>query len=405
MKKLLLPLFILLVIRVSGQDMLVEEPGEIVIGQTLTVHSAILDEDRKILIGLPEGYEQSTDPYAVLYLLDGDGHFHHTTGTISFLAGNNKMPGLIVVGVTNTDRNRDLTPPVTTDTAFQARMPTAGGADNFIRFMKDELIPYVDQHYRTAPYRILVGHSFGGLLAVHSFVNDPDLFNAYIAISPSLWYDNQSFFKPAGTFLKERDSLNQTFYMTMGNEGGYMLGGAMKLAALFEEFNEDHPRNKFDWKFEEMPQETHGSVPAKSTYNGLEFIYKDFAPPIPNTYEEFLAMMETAGPASLIDNIVAHYQMLSEKYGYPVSSESTVNSLGYGFLSENMPDAAILAFETNTKNYPGSANAFDSLGDAYKAAGKRGQAKESYEKAVALAEKNNDPVLATSKTKLAELVE
>lgn len=405
MKKLLLPLFILLVIRVSGQDMLVEEPGEIVIGQSLTVHSAVLDEDRKILIGLPEGYEQSTDPYAVLYLLDGDGHFHHTTGTISFLAGNNKMPGLIVVGVTNTDRNRDLTPPVTIDTAFQARMPTAGGADNFIRFMKDELIPYVDQHYRTAPYRILVGHSFGGLLAVHSFVNDPDLFNAYIAISPSLWYDNQSFFKPAGTFLKERDSLNQTFYMTMGNEGGYMLGGAMKLAALFEEFNEDHPRNKFDWKFEEMPQETHGSVPAKSTYNGLEFIYKDFAPPIPNTYEEFLAMMETAGPASLIDNIVAHYQMLSEKYGYSVSSESTVNSLGYGFLSENMPDAAILAFETNTKNYPGSANAFDSLGDAYKAAGKRGQAKESYEKAVALAEKNNDPVLETSKTKLAELGE
>jgi predicted alpha/beta superfamily hydrolase len=403
MRAILSILCILAVINVWAQESTSEKSQDIIIGKSLTIHSEILGEKREILIGLPAGYQSSTESYPVLYLLDGDGHFHHTTGTIGFLADNNKIPPMIVVGIKNTDRTRDLTPPVVLDTAFQSRLPTAGGADNFLKFIKDELIPYVDSHFRSAPYKILVGHSLGGLLAVHSFINDPEMFQGYIAISPSLWYDNQSFYESAREFLKQRDSLSQTFYMTMGNEGGYMLGGAMKLAALFEEFNEDHPMNKLDWKFDSMPDETHGTVPAKSTYNGLEFIYKDFTPPVPETYEEFTALMKSIGPESLIEQIVEHYQMLSDKYGYPISSESTVNSLGYGFLSENMMEAAVRAFETNTQNYPGSANAFDSLGDGYKAAGKTAHAKESYRKAITLAEKTGDPVLEASRAKLTEM--
>jgi uncharacterized protein len=403
MKYPLFILWLLTAIPVLAQESPSDKSQDIIIGKSLSIHSKILGEDRTILIGLPDGYENSRGSYPVLYLLDGDGHFHHTTGTIKFLVNNNKIPPMIVVGITNTDRTRDLTPPVLLDTAFLNRMPTVGGADNFLKFVKNELIPYVDQNYRSAPFKVLVGHSLGGLLAVHGFINDPNLFHAYIAISPSLWYDKQSFFEPARKFLQSQDSLPPTFYMTMGNEGGYMLGGAMKLAALFEEFNEDHPKNRLDWKFEAMPNETHGTVPAKSTYNGLEFIYKDFAPPIPETYEEFTALMESVGPESLVNQVLEHYRMISNKYGYPISSESTINSLGYGFLTENMVDAAVKAFETNAKNYPNSANVFDSLGDGYKAAGKTEKAKESYRKAIALAEKTGDPVLQTSSSKLIAL--
>ena len=315
---------------------------------------------------------------------------------------NDLIPDMIVVGIANTERTRDMTPPLDEPDTLIARMSqTAGGADNFLAFIRDELMPYINGEYRTAPYRIMVGHSLGGLVAVHSLITQPDLFNAYIAISPSLWYGNQSFLVPAEKLLKERDELNVSFFMTMGNEGGNMLGGAMKLAALFEE----NKIKGFENKFVPMPVETHGTVPHRSTYQGLEFIYHDYRPPLPGTYEEFIAAKENGGPEKLLSGVHDHYTYLSKKYGYTVSDEATVNQLGYVFLQEKMMDAAIMAFEQNVKNYPESPNAFDSLGDAYTAAGRTKDARKSYEKAIELSKKYSHPVGEYSAQKLAGLQE
>jgi len=105
--------------------------------------SKILDEKRRIIVSKPAGYDTNNKRYAVLYLLDGDSHFHHTTGLVEFLSRNNVMPDTLVVAVTNTDRTRDMTPPIETK---PANSPTAGGADNFIKFFQDELFPFIESH-------------------------------------------------------------------------------------------------------------------------------------------------------------------------------------------------------------------------------------------------------------------
>ena len=130
----------------------------------LTIKSAVLAEDRIVLVRTPSGYETNKLSYPVLYMTDGDAHMGHTASTIEFLVRNGRMSDLIVVGVTNTDRTRDLTPAKSTvkNGAGELQNPTAGGADNFLKFFETELIPEIEKQYRVQPYRILAGHSFGG---------------------------------------------------------------------------------------------------------------------------------------------------------------------------------------------------------------------------------------------------
>src|SRR4030095_3547443 len=158
-------------------------------GTKLVVKSAVLGEDRTILVRTPPGYDTNKQPYAVMYMTDGDAHIGHTGSTIEFLARNGRMPELIVVGITNTDRTRDLTPTHVTTTAASLgntpQFPTSGGADKFLKFIETELIPEIDKRYRVRPYRILAGHSFGGLFAVHAMLSRPALFNSYIRALPT----------------------------------------------------------------------------------------------------------------------------------------------------------------------------------------------------------------------------
>src|SRR5215470_10738502 len=117
--------------------------------------SDVLGEERVILVRTPVGYETNKLSYPVLYMTDGDAHMDHTSSTIAFLSRNGRIPDLIVVGITNTDRTRDLTPVKSTDKRF----PGGGGADNFLKFFETELIPHIEKEYRVQPYRILAGHS------------------------------------------------------------------------------------------------------------------------------------------------------------------------------------------------------------------------------------------------------
>ncbi|MEJ2582656.1 MAG: alpha/beta hydrolase-fold protein, partial [Acidobacteriota bacterium] len=149
----------------------------ITIGETITIQSKILDEERTILVSTPAGYDQSSQRYPVLYMTDGDAHFTHTRGTVDFLVRNGLMPEVIVVGVTNTDRTRDLTPNHIASRTIGERVfesPTSGGAPKFLIFFEKELFPYVDEHYRTNPMRLFSGHSFGGLFALNAFFSKPE---------------------------------------------------------------------------------------------------------------------------------------------------------------------------------------------------------------------------------------
>ncbi len=347
----------------------------VVAGQRVTVHSTILDEDRPVWIHTPNGYDQTSDPYPVMYLLDGNAHFLHTAGIIEFLAGVGYMSPMIVVALPNTDRTRDLTPALS---APAENMPTAGGADNFLAFIADELMPYVEANYRTAPYEVLVGHSFGGLFAVHALITRPEVFDAYVAISPSLWWDEKGLVTKAEHFFREHEDLEGYLYMTIGNEGGAMLAAAWEMAGVLEEFAPE----TLDWHFEYMAEETHGSIPHRTTYDALETLYASW--PIEN--------MLTVFESGSLESLDAHYAALADQFGYDIRTpEGTVNQMGYFVLGQERVDEAVVILERNVETFPMSVNVYDSVGDAYDAAGRLADAKASYGKACSMGRESDHP--------------
>lgn len=363
-----------------------QEKGKpIVLGESFKLQSKVLNEEREIWIYCPVGYRQGEQKYPVMYLLDGDGNFHHTTGIVEFLSRNNLMPQMLVVGVLNTDRTRDLTPETRTDSTNQ--FPSSGGADNFAKFFQTELIPYIESNYRTHPYRVLVGHSFGGLFAVHAFLNHTDLFNAYVSISPSLWWNNQAPLKQAAAFLPKNSGLKKFLHLSMGNEGGNMIASARGMADILAEKAPAGLR----WSFHHLENESHGSIPHRSTYIALEEIFEGWQ--IPNVTE----LVQTSG----MEAVDRHYQQLSDNFGYTIKApELLINRLGYWYLGQQDPAGAISLFERNVKDYPGSANVYDSLGDGYDAGNQPSKALESYRKAVQLATESAHPNLGIYKANL-----
>ena len=370
MKKLYRLYAILFITILYNSATIAQEDSEpITIGFEQQIESNILQETRPLLIHLPNGYEEGDKQYPVIYLLDGRGHFHHTTGTMQFLARSGRMPEMIIVGIPNTtDRTRDLTPVITGD---EKRFATAGGADNMVKFINDELVPFIDKKYRTTPYKLLIGHSFGGLFAIHAMVHHAEVFNAYVAISPSLWWDNQVLVDQADSFLEKNPEYKASLYMTMGNEGGAMLGGAWKLAAILEE---KAPKS-LSWEFHLMEDEDHGSVPHRSTYNGLEAIFSDWK------IEDAFALYQ-AGGLQAIDN---HYANLKSTLGLSLEApEQMINTLGYRLLGNSQVDEAIEVFARNVKDHPKSFNTYDSLAEGYKIKGEKEKAITYYKKSLAL---------------------
>ena len=194
-----------------------QKDNKIVIGEVDSVYSNILGEQRKIWVYSPAMHPEmndSADRYPVIYLLDGDSHFESVVGMIRQLSeinGNTNFPKMIVVAIPNTNRTRDLTP-----THIQSDLPmmdsnfskTTGGGENFISFIEKELMPHIDSVYPVQPYRVLIGHSFGGLAVMDALTNHADLFNAYIAIDPSMWYDKERFLQTTKEKLATHTFLN-----------------------------------------------------------------------------------------------------------------------------------------------------------------------------------------------------
>lgn len=157
------------------------------IGRTHVIASRVLGEARPYLVYEPAGSHGK--PLPTIVVLDGDNHFLHTIATTGFLAQQGRMPLARVVAIPNTtDRTRDLTPHAL-DARQRADFPTAGGASRMLQFIGDELLPRVEATYGKAPMRILIGHSFGGLFVAHAMLTRPALFQAYVMVSPSLWFD------------------------------------------------------------------------------------------------------------------------------------------------------------------------------------------------------------------------
>ncbi len=172
-----------------------QRDNKIVIGTIDSIYSKILNELRKLWISLSasigRGRVTADVQYPVIYLLDGNGHFQSVAALLKQFStiGNSISPEMIIVGIMNTDRTRDLSPTHFTlgpDGKTMPGMRSSGGGEKFTVFIQHELIPHIDSLYPAAPYRMFIGHSLGGLLVMNTFVNHRELFNAYVAIDPSM---------------------------------------------------------------------------------------------------------------------------------------------------------------------------------------------------------------------------
>jgi len=353
----------------------------------LTIKSAVLGEDRVVLIRTPVGYETSKVSYPVLYMTDGDSHINHTASTIEFLTENGRIPELIVVGVTNTDRTRDLTPVKSTNrnAAGELQFASGGGADNFLKFFETELIPEIEKQYRVQPYRIFAGHSLGGLFAIHAMMTKPGLFNSYIAVSPSLQWENDTELKRAEEFLKNQKEMKVTLFVSIGNEPG-------RIGADFDTFKDLLSKTNikdFEWQAERFADEDHGSVVLRSHYFGLRKVYDGWQGP---------RDLKSGAVLGGLKGAEAHYKRLSDKFGYTIPvPESLINQIGYQFLFDGKPEDAIATFKANVERYPDSANVYDSLAEAYERGGRIDLAEPLYEKASTLGEQKNDPNMGAFK--------
>ena len=330
-----------------------QQPGEpVAIGERLEIRSRILNEPRPLMIAKPAGYEEGTDRYPVLYLLDGDVHFHHATGIVSFLSESGRIPGMLVVAIPNTnraERTRDLTPPSQAELDIRFS-PTAGGADAFLRFLIGELMPYVEKNYRTRPYKILVGHSLGGLFALHALTTRPKAFDAYIAIDPRLDWNNQALVSQAKAFFEATTELHADLYMTASADAA--LGGIRKLAGVLDE---KAPQG-FRWSFHRMPEETHISIPHRSIYLGLDAIFDGWHLTNP------LELYDKGGLAA----IHRHFREGGKRFGYDRrTSAFTVSMVVHGLMKAGRLEEAGSVLLHDPEAYPPPWNQLDALARAY----------------------------------------
>jgi predicted alpha/beta superfamily hydrolase len=403
----LIPVITLCLISCDTQNpskSIVEPDNTIVVGNKDRIFSEILQEEREIWVHLPESAmneSMETARYPVLYLLDGDGHFYSVTGMIKQLSttnGNTVSPEMIIVGIPNTDRTRDLTPTHVDEMFGDSIFPkTSGGGNNFLDFLEKELIPHMEKTYPASGYKTFVGHSLGGLAVINALVDRPNLFNNYVAIDPSLWWDDQELLKRAEKVFTKNNYAGKSLYVGVANT----MNEGMSIDEVEQDTSEatDHIRSilqfakatesikdnglNFDWKYYE--NDSHGSVPLITEYDAVRFLFpwyelkgldKFFDPSSTTTVDELMTLIDS------------HYKKVSENFGYDVlPPEPFINGLGYAFIDDpKTQDKANALFSMNVQNYPNSSNVYDSMGDCYLAQQDSVKALELFKKALEVGE-------------------
>jgi predicted alpha/beta superfamily hydrolase len=313
--------------------------------------SKILAEQRDLLVRLPNNYQQNTGlNYPVLYLLDGQRNFNHAAGTLDLLNQSGMAQEMIIIAIKNTHRTRDLTP--TYDESYN-EWGISGGADNFLDFIEQELIPYVNRNYRTNDFKILSGHSLGGLLAAYTLQSRPQLFQAHFAFSPSLWWHDGVILKGAEEFFANTTELNSYLYVNLGNESGDMQSAFKQYTQLLK----TNSLKGFSYNSDIAERENHST----SALIGQTLAYRHLQATL-QCPKEVIALGLTA--------IEQFFNRQSKKYGYQIKpSYRAINQAGYIALNKKDIAGAIKIFEGNVKNYPYKADGYDSLADALEANG------------------------------------
>ncbi|RKR08806.1 hypothetical protein C8C83_0396 [Flavobacterium sp. 90] len=251
-----------------------------VLGFIDEIQSKELGEKRILNIYLPEGYKaEDATKYPVIYLLDGsaDEDFIHIAGLVQFNSFEwiNQVPKSIVVGIATVDRRRDFTFPTTIE-KDQKKFPTTGHSDKFIAFIEKELQPFIDKKYKTTDSKTIIGQSLGGLLETEILLKKPTLFNKYVIVSPSIWWNNGSILNLDSPIFQENFTQQTDIYIAVGKEGltpteipRVMEVDANLLAEKIKASKNKNLKVYFDY----FPLENHGTILHPAVSNSFKFFY------------------------------------------------------------------------------------------------------------------------------------
>jgi len=366
--------------------------NNITIGEKFIIESSVLNEKREYWVSLPRSYNKNNNKkYPVLYMFDAELNalFHVFSGMVKQMGidATPTIPEMIVVGIVNKNRVKDSSP---TNSLIQyggsenKSYKVSGGADTYLQFIEKELIPTIESNFKTTNYRILTGYSFTGPTVIHSLYSKPELFNAYISIDPSMWWDNQVMIKRYDNFQKNIKLHKRRLF----------IAGSERLPSVFpdenyviEFINLINSKPTDNLAFGSVifsPEENHNTMQIMSFYKGLRYIFDGF----------MVRQDVSFHPAA---DLKQQFVNLSKKLGFEFHlSEGLINWYGYGRLYNSQfgidVNRAIEFFILNTEYYPESSNAWDSLGEAYGIAGEKEQSLQAYKKSFALDPKNENAV-------------
>lgn len=344
-----------------------------------SIYSNIFQEYKNIWVKLPENYNpKSPEKFPVVYVLDG-GVQLKTLETVYENYWGHYLPNMILVGISNqTNRTRDLT-------TSQIKMrrgaefdQDTGGAEKFTKYIENELIPFIDKNYPTTPYRTLIGHSYAGLFTINMLINHNSLFKNYIAIDPSLDWDNQKLLKQAKEKLVSGNLKGKSLFVSLSAEQLHMWDETVTVENLmentseftlfprsimeFSNYAESHKESGLNFSWKIYPEDLHQTVPLPSIRDGLVFLFKWFQFKNPPKYNNPETTVEEL--TKMLNNQTKIYL---QNYGYPVPPmiEELFNGYGYMNMQMGAPEKAKLFFEMGVKHYPKSANSYDSLAEYY----------------------------------------
>ena len=243
-----------------------------VFGEVRTLRSAILQQDRVLNVALPDGYSpDSAKAYPVIHVLDGSANedFAHIAGMARFMATYGLMPPAIIVGIANVDRKHDFTHPTRND-SDKVWVPNSGGSAEFIRFIGDEVEPFITKTYKTNGSRTLIGQSLGGLLGTEILLTRPELFDNYILVSPSLWWDDGSLSTRADIWCKEHGDMRKSIYIAVASDDDMMQNDIKRFRTALKA----HAHEPLRWAYVEFPEETHATILHLAVYRAFEWMGK-----------------------------------------------------------------------------------------------------------------------------------
>ena len=344
--------------------------NRIIIGETVTIPSRHLNKDMIIDVCLPAGYSEKSDRYPVLVACQS--HFLHVSGIAADLAWKTGAPELIVASVRNYS-SEDFIPEKI------AGHPDSGGADKFIAFFRDELLPGLDSRFRTHPFRIFYSGSFGGGFAVYMYLSEPSVFNAYISATPAIDYEGSSSFimNNVRAYLARNDHQGRFLYLGVENEP--------RLVPLLDKFVAILKEQKMEgsrWEYHPFLDEDHGSIANKVIYHGLKFVFSDWTV-IPSE------MAEQGVPS-----IRAYAAGLNNIFGYDIGvSRSAVGRVAQAWRDKGRAAEVVDLLKFSLEYNPNSEMAWLQLGRALESTGRLEEAKQTLEAARKKAVQNSSPHL------------